>query len=149
MQWRQAKIASFFFAEWLERIFDQVVNQRKLPEYWLKLESSSTSSIADNTVSAIVARMQADKFYDQGKIKIQNNDYRGAIEDFTQALLLWTKYECVYYERSNVLSALTDYSAAVKDYNQAINFGYEAAYNKRGVARAKLGEQQGAIADFD
>jgi len=148
VEWRQAKIASSF-AEWLEKIFDQVINKKKLPEYWIELESPSTSLLAENTPSAIAARMNAWQFYDQGKIKIQNNDYKGAIEDFTQALLLWNKYERVYYERGNVLSALTDYSAAVEDYNQAIGFGYEAAYNKRGVARAKLGDQQGAIADFD
>lgn len=130
-------------------LFRATVNQRQLPEYWLELESPSTSSLAEQTLSAFAAQRNAEKFYDQGTKKAKNHDYRGAIEDFTQALLLLSKYERAYYERDNVLSALADYSAAIEDYNQAIRFGYEAAYNKWGVAQTKLGERQGAIADFD
>lgn len=148
VEWRQARIASSF-AEWLERLFDQVVNHKKVPECWVELESPSTASLAEQTPSAIAARINAKQFYTQGKIKTQRHDYTGAIEDFTQALLLWSKYGYAYYERGNVLSALTDYRAAIEDYDQAIRFGYQAAYNKRGVARTKLGERQEAIADFD
>lgn len=148
LKWWQSKIASSF-TEWLERLFDQVANRRQLPEYWLDLELPSTSSLTDNTPSAIRSRMNAEKFYAQGMEKAQSHKYTEAIEDFTQALLLCPKYAHAYYERGNVLSVLADYSAAIEDYNRAILFGYEATYNQRGVARSQLGDQQGAIADFD
>lgn len=140
-RWRQARIASSF-AEWLERVFDQVVLQKKCPEYWYEAESSSSFSLAEETPSALIA---------QGIKKAQRHDYIGATADFDQVLLLDPKNYQAYYERGNVRFALGDYQGAIQDYNQAVHFEPEhvIAYNKRGLARAELGDYQGAISDFN
>jgi len=141
IDWRQARIASSF-AEWLAKIFDQVVEQKKLPEYWYEAESSSSFSLTEETPWALIR---------QGVKKAQKQDYTGAIANFDRLLLLEPNNGSAYYERGNVRFALGDYQAAIEDYDQAILLKPEfvIAYNQRGHARARLGDEQGAISDLN
>lgn len=140
-EWRQARIA-FSFAGWLERLFNQVVDEKKLPEYWFEAESSSAFSLAEETPYALLR---------QGRKKADKGDHQGAIADFNQVLLLDPKDSYAYYERGNVLFALGDYQKASEDYTQAIGFTPQNVifYNKRGLARIELKDYQGAIEDFN
>ncbi len=141
VEWRQTQIASSF-AEWLERIFDQVVVQRKYPEYWLEAESSSSFSLAEETPFALIR---------QGVKKAQQGDYQQAIADFDRLIQLNPKNYGAYYERGNISFTLGDYQQAIADYTHAINLepnSYVIAYNKRGLARIELKEYQEAIVDF-
>jgi len=85
-EWRQAQIASSF-AEWLARIFDEVVDAKKRPEYWYETESSC--SLAEDTPYALLR---------QGRKKVEKGDYQGVIADFNQVLLLDPKQSHAYYE---------------------------------------------------
>lgn len=140
-EWRQARIA-FSFAEWLERLFNQVVDEKKLPEYWFEAESSSAFSLAEETPYALLR---------QGREKADKGEYQGAITDFNQVILLDPKDSHAYYERGNVLFALGAYHKAIEDYTQAICFTPQNVifYNKRGLARIQLKDYQGAIEDFN
>lgn len=138
-EWRQVQIASSF-AEWLARIFDEVVDDKKQPEYWYETESSC--SLAEDTSYALLR---------QGRKKVEKKDYQGAIADFNRVLLLDQKDSHAYYERGNVLFALGDHHKAIEDYTQAICFTPQNVifYNKRGLARIQLKDYQGAIEDFN
>ena len=141
VEWREAQIA-VSFAEWLERIFSQVVDYRKQPEYWLESEASSFS-LADEMPDALIR---------QGVKKVQREDYVGAFADFDRIIRLDSKYDRAYYERGNLYFALGEYQAAIENYTQAINLQPDlyliAYYRNRGLARTQLKDYQGAISDF-
>ncbi|RUR83517.1 tetratricopeptide repeat protein [Chlorogloeopsis fritschii PCC 9212] len=139
--WRQARIASSF-ADWLARIFDQVILHKKYPEYWFEAESSSSFSLAEETPDALNR---------QGIKKAHRHDYIGAIRDFNRVLLLAPNHHEAYYERGNAYFILGNYEEAIKDFTHAICFNPQSviAYKKRGLVRSELGEYQGAIEDFN
>jgi len=142
-EWQQARIA-FSFADWLEKVFNQVVNNRKEPEYWFEpeLSSSFSLSLAEVTPYALLR---------QGRKKADKGDHQGAIADFNHILLLTPNDSHAYYERGNVTFTLGDYQKAIEDYTQAICFTPQNVifYNKRGLARIELKDYQGAIEDFN
>jgi tetratricopeptide (TPR) repeat protein len=139
--WRQARIASSF-ADWLARIFDQVVLHKKYPEYWFEAESSSSFSLAEETLDALNR---------QGIKKAHRHDYVGAIQDFNLVLLLAPNNHEAYYERGNVYFTLGNYQRAIEDFTHVICSNPQSviAYNKRGLVRSELGDYQGAIEDFN
>lgn len=140
LEWQQTRIATSF-AEWLERIFSQVVDHRKQPEYWLEIEASS--SLAEETPAALIR---------QAVKKIQTKDYAGAFSDLDQIIRLDPKYHKAYYEQGNLYFALGEYQAAIESYTQAIDLKPDlyliAYYRNRGLARVHLKDYQGAITDF-
>lgn len=141
-EWRQAQIATSF-AEWLERIFSQVVDGRKQPEYWLESEASSSFSLVEETPAALLR---------QGVKKVQRKDYAGAFADLNQIIQLDPEYHKAYYERGNLYFTLGEYQAAIENYTQAIDLQPDlyliAYYRNRGLARTQIKDYQGAITDF-
>ncbi|MEH2195387.1 MAG: tetratricopeptide repeat protein [Nostoc sp.] len=91
-----------------------------------------------------------DTYYKEGLEKYNNKDFRGAIEDYTQAIKINPNYVDAYKNRGNACFALGDKQAAIEDYTQAIkiNPNYADAYSNRGNTRFALGEKQAAIEDF-
>jgi tetratricopeptide (TPR) repeat protein len=134
--------AASSFAEWLVRIFDQVVVHKKYPEYWFEIESSSSFSLAEETATALNR---------QGLKKAHRHDYMGAIRYFDQVLQLDPNNPEAYYERGNIHIALGNFQGGIEDFTHAICSNPQSviAYNKRGLARCELGDYEGAITDFD
>ena len=94
--------------------------------------------------------LTADDFFIRGGKKSENQDYKGAIADYTQAIKLNPNYEEAYLKRGYNYSLLRNYSNAIADYNRAIklNPNYEEAYIKRGYSRSNFKDVKGAIADY-
>ncbi|MGB3760566.1 MAG: tetratricopeptide repeat-containing serine protease family protein [Rivularia sp. (in: cyanobacteria)] len=94
--------------------------------------------------------LTADDFFIRGGKKSENQNYKGAIADYTQAIKLNPKYEEAYLKRGLNHAYLYDYQRAIADYNQAIklNPNYEEAYIKRGYSRSNFKDVKGAIADY-
>ena len=83
--------------------------------------------------------------------KYNKQNFRGAIEDYNQAIEINPNDADTYKKRGNARIALGDYQVAIEDYNQAIDINPNdaKAYKGRGLARSKLGEKQAAIEDYN
>ncbi|MFB2768251.1 tetratricopeptide repeat-containing serine protease family protein [Pelatocladus sp. BLCC-F211] len=96
---------------------------------------------------------KADDFFIQAKQKDRNQDYKGAIADYTQAIRLNPKYAQAYYQRGIVQLNLYDRENAAKDLQTATKLFLEQGnqvegYNSQAVARTILKDYQGAIAAY-
>jgi tetratricopeptide (TPR) repeat protein len=103
--------------------------------------------------SAVYSEPQtsAQDFLKRGNNRIDKKDFKGAIEDYNQALKLNPEYPDAYYGRGATKSYLGDYKAAIADYNQALKLKpeYPDAYLERGKAKHWLKDYKGAIADYN
>ncbi|MEA5553067.1 tetratricopeptide repeat protein [Anabaena cylindrica UHCC 0172] len=82
-------------------------------------------------------------------ILYNSGDYQGAIENYSQAILLNSEDSTSYLSRGVARSLIKDYQNAIEDFNQAIRLSpqYAQAYAERGIARAAIGENQTALED--
>jgi len=87
----------------------------------------------------------------RGNVRSSLGDYQGAVEDFTKVIELAPSGNAyAYSERGLSLAALGRYREAIADYDQAINLvpRYIMAHYGRGLARAELGDAEGALSDL-
>ncbi|MFM2285876.1 MAG: hypothetical protein RLZZ543_1373 [Bacteroidota bacterium] len=89
-------------------------------------------------------------WYNQGTAKGLTEDFTGAIECFSKAILLQPDFEDALYNRGLCLFRKRQYKAALADFNAILDKNIESArsYNQRGLTRSALGDQNGAINDI-
>jgi tetratricopeptide (TPR) repeat protein len=89
-------------------------------------------------------------FLNQGIEKLQNEKYKEAIEDFTQAIEINSQYADAYLLRGCTRLEIDDYQGAIADYTQTIQLLPDDAdiYFLRGKAYIALDDDKSAIADF-
>lgn len=96
-------------------------------------------------------RTVAEDYYEQGLARQAMEQYRPAIEDFTEAIRL--KPDCVkaYLSRALALQSIGLYEDAIDDYNAVVHLREDSAevYNRRGGAYYSLGQYTRAIEDYD
>lgn len=101
----------------------------------------------------------------QGEFRKARKQYQAAIKDYIKAIKLdpndsshyngrgWTQYLLgqLKTEQGKVSEAQKHYYAAISDSDKALHLKIDnaSAYHTRGVAKAALGEHNGAIADFN
>jgi tetratricopeptide (TPR) repeat protein len=87
----------------------------------------------------------------RGDLKVNLEDYKGALEDYTEAIKINPKANQVYSKRGQLRDKLKDYPGAIEDYTNVIKFDRKDkdAYLNRGIAKHKLQNYTGAIEDFD
>ena len=86
----------------------------------------------------------------RGNIYSELQEYQKAMEDFSRAIELESRYASAYNNRGSIYSMFNEYQKAVWDFNRAIELEPEYAsplYN-RGLVFRKLGQDQKAIADY-
>ncbi len=98
-----------------------------------------------------IAQTSADVYYKEGLEKYNNKDFRGAIEDYNQAIKINPNNVDAYYNQGLAHYALGDNQAAIEDYNQAIKINPNDAdtYYNQGLAHYALGDNQAAIEDYN
>lgn len=88
--------------------------------------------------------------YERGSQRLQQRDYKGAIEAFTQALRLNPNLIEAYTSRGNARLLLGDKPGALEDYNHPLHLNPNCAnaYYQRGNAYSDLGNKHEAIKDY-
>jgi tetratricopeptide (TPR) repeat protein len=92
----------------------------------------------------------ANFFINRGVDKLDAEDYKGAISDFTEAIKINPKDGVAYFNRGLAKDYLEDYKGAISDYTEAIKINPKDgdAYFNRGVAKGSLEDYKGAISDY-
>lgn len=90
-------------------------------------------------------------YFDRAERKRKNEDYQGAITDYSEAIHLDDHYATAYHGRGFVKFKLGDKQGAIADYCKAIylDLNYAEAYQSRGWVKQQLGNKQGAIDDYN
>ncbi len=87
----------------------------------------------------------------RGRIRLVQQDYKGAIADFSEAIRLKPDDVDVIKARGEVYLQQQDYKGAVADFSEVIRLKPDDtdAYYNRGQAQAQLKDYKKAIADYD
>ena len=93
---------------------------------------------------------QPDAFYNRGRYLHQQGEFRRAIADFDQAILLNPQFSQAHGARGLAHYRLGDHDRAIADQSQAIRIdpGYGIAYYNRGLAYEQTGDDARALPDF-
>jgi tetratricopeptide (TPR) repeat protein len=117
--------------------------------FWIICGPEAMSQVAKNGTGKVIEEMD---YNNNGVLKLNAGDYRGAIADFNKALVLNQNYTLPRVNRGLAKAAQGDDKGAIEDFNQAIRTQRAAPkddiYYDRGVSRRDLGDLQGAIDDF-
>ena len=88
-------------------------------------------------------------------VKEKAGDLQGALNELNMAVEKNPKLDEAYLFRASILYKLSDFTSALSDYNQAVTLyngnkkTLQSALYGRGLAKARLNDNQGAILDFD
>lgn len=87
----------------------------------------------------------------QGYQYYKAEQYKEAIESFTNAIKKQGSVAQFYFNRGAVFNKLDDYEQALTDYNKAIKLKpeYVEAYNNRGNTYDGMGEKEKALSDYN
>jgi protein O-mannosyl-transferase len=90
-------------------------------------------------------------WYNRGNIKSDSSDFKGAVADYNEAVLVDPNYINAYINRGTAKSKLNDYIGAVEDFTIALrkDSSLASGYIDRAAARRSLKDYQGALADYD
>ncbi|MEK0182056.1 MAG: tetratricopeptide repeat protein [Oscillatoriales cyanobacterium] len=93
----------------------------------------------------------AKDYYNQGLARQNQQDFKGAVANFSKAIELKQNYADAYYSRASTYNQLGNKEQAIADYDRAIGLDSNNAnaYNNRGAAKSDLGKKEEAIADYD
>lgn len=112
------------------------------------IPSANAQTFQTNT-TATNSRSSVD-LLNRGRDRFQHGDYKGAIEDFNQVIVLNPNNASAYYNRGLVLHELGDDLNAVGNFDRALQLNPRDgfAYLHRAGARYGLGDQPGTIQDL-
>jgi tetratricopeptide (TPR) repeat protein len=94
----------------------------------------------------------ANHHFKNGSAKFQLMDYKGAINDFTQAIILNNKFRDAYYARAISYGVLGKYSEAGADFDKVIQLDptfIDAYLNRAFYVKEKTGDFNSALSDIN
>jgi small glutamine-rich tetratricopeptide repeat-containing protein alpha len=95
-------------------------------------------------------KADAEKLKKEGNAKLQQQDYKGAIAEYTKAIRLDPENAVYFSNRSAAYAYMKDYNEAIKDGNRAIQRRPEwpKGYMRVASAQDSLGDIKGAISTY-
>ena len=94
---------------------------------------------------------EAKKYYHLGVECYNNNDFEGAIKDYTKAIAIDSDFIDAYNDRGAVYYEIGKYEDAINDYTKVISLKSDCkeAYNNRGASYSALKKYKDAINDYN
>jgi uncharacterized caspase-like protein len=125
-------------------VLRNVLGQTTLSSSPINSSPSKESGISRNTNKI------AEDFFNKGFEKYNEKDYKGAIEEYGQAINLKSNYAEAYNNRGHAHRRLHNKKAAIEDYNQAIKLksDYADAYYSRALVYDDLSDDKTAPKDY-
>lgn len=101
------------------------------------------SAIIQNPNSAVA-------YFNRGCIRMNKNNFKGAVEDYNKAISISPNYIEAYNNRGYINLITGNFQGAIDDYNKTITINQNdaKAYSNRGYAKANLGDKKGALEDY-
>jgi tetratricopeptide (TPR) repeat protein/S1-C subfamily serine protease len=127
---------------------DDVGNLRERGDIRRQLKDYQ-EAIADYTEAIRLKPDFADAYNARGLAYHLQEKYPEAIKDYSEAVRIYPK-PFYYGNRGEAHRLQGDYQEAITDYTEAIGLkpDFADAYNARGLAKAEIGDKQGAIEDL-
>lgn len=115
---------------------------------YLSIVVAAAASIALSPISAYANT--ADFYFERGDKRLDNEDYIGAIADFSRVLESQPNNDAAYHNRGMAKHSQGEYESAISDFTRAINIDpeYAPSYQLRGEANALSENCSSAISDF-
>jgi tetratricopeptide (TPR) repeat protein len=108
------------------------------------------ASPAASTQRTILAQMDANVLFNRGVQKIQQEDYQGAIADFSALIEREPENANAYLGRAIAYRNQGNYQEAIENYDESLrlNPANPNAYLGRGICKRRMGDDRAAIEDY-
>lgn len=112
---------------------------------------NSNNEHLDHYAESDSITLAAYKYKKQGNNKSESGDKEGAIDDYTQAIMIKPTYDTAYYNRGVVKAHIGRYKDAILDYNEVVKINpyYAKAYYSRANSKKHMGDKKGALKDYN
>ena len=102
-------------------------------------------------LSCDTPQVKRDRFFIQGNLALEQNDYKKAIDFYEKALFLDAEFALAYNNLGVALTEETRYFEAIQSYNQAIliNPQYWESIQNRALAYEITGKYEKALKDYE
>ncbi len=89
-------------------------------------------------------------YYNRGNSKVDQQDFQGAIADFSKVIALDPTNGDAYYKRGYAKAIIKDYEGSIKDFDKLILLDslFSQAYYNRAASKVHLTDYRGAINDY-
>lgn len=90
-------------------------------------------------------------YTERGNLRFSQNDFEGAIKDYSKAIELRPSFFMYYFNRGYCRHGAKDFIGAIADCSRAIELNpkHEGSYFNRGLAKCALKDLNGAYDDFE
>lgn len=113
-----------------------------------RILGESEAALADYQAATDLNSSLAPAFNGIAMINLERHDYRHALEALNRSIALQPAVEA-YYQRGQILEGQGEHQKAIDDYDRAIAEQNDSPYmyRARALAKANLGDEEGAHAD--
>ena len=89
-------------------------------------------------------------YFNSGEAKYDQEDYQGALADYTKSIEINPNDAFAYVRRGEIYQTLKDYQSAIAEYDKALEIDSQiaGAYINRGSAKNALNDYQEALNDL-
>ncbi len=127
------------------------VEEDEFVQYKCTAKKVGSKYECDGSSERILKGVRPDEYYlNQGLKKVEDEKWKGALEDFTSEIDL-SKNKEAYYQRAFAKLMLEDYLGSIKDANSNLKADKNniKAYNLRSMAKYEIEDHKGAIRDLN